>query len=88
MTDRTQKTNSGNGALSLVNISDFGYGGFSYPTNPDTYLQDYPGHGNRYAAGTFAFQPVPEPVTFLTGLMVVSGLGAYIRRRTCAVAKA
>jgi hypothetical protein len=25
---------------------------------------------------------VPEPITFLTGLMVVSGLGAYIRRRT------
>jgi hypothetical protein len=30
---------------------------------------------------------VPEPITFITGLLVVSGLGAYIRRRT-RVAKA
>jgi choice-of-anchor C domain-containing protein len=25
---------------------------------------------------------IPEPITFLTGLMVVSGIGAYVRRRT------
>jgi hypothetical protein len=29
-----------------------------------------------------ATPPVPEPITFLTGLMVVSGIGAYVRRRT------
>jgi hypothetical protein len=26
--------------------------------------------------------PVPEPITFLSGLLVVSGLGYYVRRRT------
>jgi hypothetical protein len=40
----------------------------------------------NHAGGTFtltpASAPVPEPITFLTGLMVVSGIGAYVRRRT------
>jgi len=30
---------------------------------------------------TFSQQTIPEPVTMLSGLLVISGLGAYIRRR-------
>ena len=32
--------------------------------------------------GNVTVSVVPEPITFLTGLMIVSGIGAYVRRRT------
>jgi len=41
-----------------------------------------PGYPVASDHGTISLAPVPEPITFLSGLMVVSGLGAYMRRKT------
>lgn len=40
------------------------------------------------ASSTGGQPPVPEPITFLSGLMVVSGLGVYIRRKNRAAVTA
>ncbi len=68
-------TGDGNGLISFTGVGRFGLGGPGlYPDGLDG------GPANRYAAGTFAFQAIPEPgVVWLTAMPVI--LGIALRRR-------
>ncbi len=72
-----KRINDGGGALSFVGRSRFCFDGgdcTSYPLTADA------GPANRYAAGTFAFTPVPEPSTWA---LAACGFAAacFCRRR-------
>jgi len=69
-------TDSGGGALSFVGSSYYGSAGDTYPGITDG------GPANRYAAGTFQFAPVPEPLTMASAFLAISSLGMYLRKRT------
>jgi hypothetical protein len=72
-------TTNGGGLISFVGSSRFGFTPGAFPNIPDG------GPVNRYAAGTFQFEAVPEPTTLAVfGLMAVGGLG-YVRRRKPAI---
>jgi hypothetical protein len=58
------------GVISFVGLSRFGNAG-AYPTYIDS------GPSNRYLAGTFTYEPVPEPSTFV---LLAPGLIALARK--------
>jgi hypothetical protein len=66
-------TDSGGGLISFVGGARFGFEStLAYPTNPDG------GPANKYGAGSFSFQPVPEPTIISSALL---GLGLLFRRK-------
>ena len=68
-------TDDGGGAISFVGGSRFGPGGvFAYPTNVDG------GPANRYHAGNFDYDIIPEPSS-LALLLGAFGLFGFRRRR-------
>ena len=68
-------TDDGGGAISFVGGSRFGPGGvFDYPTNVDG------GPANRYHAGNFDYDIIPEPSS-LALLLGAFGLFGFRRRR-------
>ena len=68
-------TDDGGGAISFVGGSRFGPGGvFAYPTNVDG------GPANRYHAGNFDYEIIPEPSS-LALLLGAFGLFGFRRRR-------
>ena len=67
-------TDDGGGAISFVGGSRFGPGGvFAYPTSVDA------GPANRYHAGNFDFNVVPEPSA--SALFGLAAIGLLRRRR-------
>lgn len=77
-----RRTNDGDGALSFVGTSRFCFAGgpcTSFPTTPDT------GPADRYAAGTFAFAPVPEPSTWALALCGIAATACCRLRRRLSV---
>lgn len=69
-------TDSGGGALSFVGGGRFHPTPGIYPTVIDG------GPANRYAAGTFMFEVVPEPASLAVLAIGLAGLGALRRRRS------
>jgi hypothetical protein len=69
-----RRTNTGDGALSFVGTGRFGAAG-AFPGTPDA------GPADRYAAGSFAFAPVPEPSTWALAVSGIALLGWQVRRR-------
>jgi hypothetical protein len=65
-------TIDGSGLLSFVGAGRFGDPN-AFPTNVDG------GPVNRYAAGTFIFEPVPEPASL--GILTIGGAALLVRRR-------
>ena len=67
-------TDDGGGLISFVGTSRFGLGGEGvYPDTPDG------GNANRYGAGTFEFNAIPEPATGTLAALAFSML--IFRRR-------
>jgi LPXTG-motif cell wall-anchored protein len=71
----TSTENDGGGAISFVGGGRYGFDSFSYPTIVDG------GPTNRYDAGTFQFNVVPEPGTLTLAGMGILGLAGYGWRR-------
>lgn len=61
---------------------DLGEDGILLVTPDGLGLRGNMGYSSELQATFRIAAPVPEPVTFVTSLIVVGGLGAYIRRRT------
>ncbi|MCH8047252.1 MAG: PEP-CTERM sorting domain-containing protein [Planctomycetes bacterium] len=69
-------TDDGGGAITFVGTARFGLGGVgTFPSRPDT------GDVNRYGAGTFEFDVIPEPTTLVLAALGLCGLIACGRRR-------
>jgi hypothetical protein len=69
--------NTGGGLISFVGVSRFGNAVFTFPGTNDG------GPANRYRAGTFEFEQVPEPSAMLLwgGLGLAMAIGAWHRSR-------
>jgi hypothetical protein len=66
-------TDDGGGLINFVGTSRFGLGGVGvYPDTPDG------GPANRYGAGNFEFQAIPEPSAIA---LLVGCMGAFVLRR-------
>jgi hypothetical protein len=70
----TSIEDSDGGLISFVGTSRFGNAG-AYPTIVDG------GPTNRYLAGTFSYEPVPEPATFMLVAPALIGLAHQLRRK-------
>jgi hypothetical protein len=72
-----RQTNDGDSGLSFVGTSRYCFAGGPCTTFPTTADQ---GPADRFAAGTFAFTPVPEPSTWALSVCGLAMLAAFRRR--------